>query len=177
MVNPSAATTTQPVAALAAIDLRPSELPYRAQETGENGDGTSGRHTALVRPAGRGVGRGPADRQRATGRDGLRRRRASSACSSTRIRSGRAAPRDWDNPGARDVLPEVRRLIAAGEYAAADALPSQMQGPYNQSYQPLGDLHRTFCTTRRPAATAASWTCARRSPRAIQAASGRHFQA
>ncbi len=52
--------------------------------------------------------------------------------------------RDWNNPRAREVLPEVRRLIAAGEYVAADALCTQMQGPYNQSYQPLGDLHIRF---------------------------------
>jgi alpha-L-fucosidase 2 len=49
-------------------------------------------------------------------------------------------PRDWDNPRAHELLPEVRRLIAAGEYAAADQLCRGMQGPYNESYQPLGDL-------------------------------------
>jgi alpha-L-fucosidase 2 len=49
-------------------------------------------------------------------------------------------PRDWNNPGAREVLPEVRRLIAAGDYIAADVLCKRMQGPYTQSYQPLGDL-------------------------------------
>src|SRR5437762_1170768 len=53
-------------------------------------------------------------------------------------------PRDWNNPRARDVLPEVRRLIAAGDYVAADALCKQMQGPYNQSYQPLGNLSLRF---------------------------------
>src|SRR5262249_45905982 len=53
-------------------------------------------------------------------------------------------PRDWDNPGARAVLPEVRRLIAAGDFAAADARCREMQGPYTQSYQPLGDLHLHF---------------------------------
>src|ERR671917_727328 len=53
-------------------------------------------------------------------------------------------PRDWDNPHARDVLPEVRRLIAAGDYAGADSLCRQMQGLYNQSYQPLGDLRLRF---------------------------------
>src|SRR5262245_60502014 len=53
-------------------------------------------------------------------------------------------PRGWDNPGARDLLPEVRRLIFAGEYHQADALVKQMQGPYNQSYLPLGDLHLAF---------------------------------
>ena len=50
-------------------------------------------------------------------------------------------PRPWNNPGARTTLPEVRRLIAAGDYAGADVLCKQMQGPYNESYQPLGDLY------------------------------------
>lgn len=49
-------------------------------------------------------------------------------------------PRDWDNPHARTVLPEVRRLLAAGEYVAADKLCHEMQGTYTESYQPLGDL-------------------------------------
>jgi alpha-L-fucosidase 2 len=61
-------------------------------------------------------------------------------------------PREWDNPGARDVLPEVRRLIFTGEYHQADALTQQMQGPYNQSYLPLGDLHLTFAETTAPSA-------------------------
>lgn len=60
-------------------------------------------------------------------------------------------PRAWDNPGARAALPEVRRLIAAGDYAAADALCREMQGPYNQSYQPLGDLRLHFDHTAPPA--------------------------
>ena len=49
-------------------------------------------------------------------------------------------PKDWDNPQAADLLPEVRRLIFAGQYAEADALCQKMQGPFTQSYQPLGDL-------------------------------------
>jgi alpha-L-fucosidase 2 len=53
-------------------------------------------------------------------------------------------PRDWDNPGARGALPEVRRLLAAGDYVAADALCKELQGPYTQSYQPLGDLFLRF---------------------------------
>ena len=53
-------------------------------------------------------------------------------------------PRDWNNPGARAILPEVRRLIAAGDYRAAEALCRQMQGPYTQSYQPLADLRLQF---------------------------------
>jgi alpha-L-fucosidase 2 len=59
-------------------------------------------------------------------------------------------PRDGDNPHARDVLPEVRRLIAAGDYVAADALCREMQGPYNQSYQPLGNLVVHFDTPGEP---------------------------
>jgi hypothetical protein len=34
----------------------------------------------------------------------------------------------------------VREAVFAGRYAEADALAKKMQGPYNQSYQPLGDL-------------------------------------
>jgi alpha-L-fucosidase 2 len=53
-------------------------------------------------------------------------------------------PKDWNNPGAKAVLPEVRGAIAAGDYVKADQLCQQMQGPFNQSYQPLGDLHLEF---------------------------------
>ncbi len=55
-------------------------------------------------------------------------------------------PTDWNNPRARQVLPEVRRLVQTGDYVGADALCRQMQGPYNQSYQPLGDLYLRFDT-------------------------------
>jgi len=53
-------------------------------------------------------------------------------------------PKDNTNPAAKDVLPEVRRLLFAGEYAAANELCKQMQGPYSQSYLPLGDLWLRF---------------------------------
>lgn len=49
-------------------------------------------------------------------------------------------PRNWNNPDARTWLPKVREAVFAGRYAEADALAKKMQGPYNQSYQPLGDL-------------------------------------
>ena len=49
-------------------------------------------------------------------------------------------PRAWDNPQARGALPEVRRLLLAGDYRAADVGCRAMQGPYTQSYQPLADL-------------------------------------
>jgi alpha-L-fucosidase 2 len=54
------------------------------------------------------------------------------------------APRDWNNPGAREVLPQVRAAIFAGNYLKAGDLCKKMQGPYNQSYQPLGNLKLTF---------------------------------
>ncbi len=53
-------------------------------------------------------------------------------------------PRDWNNPDAKAVLPEVRRAIADGDYVKADKLCQKMQGTYNQSYLPMGDLHLEF---------------------------------
>ena len=53
-------------------------------------------------------------------------------------------PSDWNNPGAREVLPQVRAAIFAGDYVKATELSKKMQGPYNQSYQPLGDLRLRF---------------------------------
>jgi alpha-L-fucosidase 2 len=53
-------------------------------------------------------------------------------------------PKDWDNPTAKEVIPGIRRLIAAGDYAAADTLTKRALGPYTQSYLPLGDLLVTF---------------------------------
>jgi alpha-L-fucosidase 2 len=56
-------------------------------------------------------------------------------------------PHTWDNAGARDLVPEVRRALFAGAYQQADALCRQMQGPYNESYQPFGDLYLDFAHT------------------------------
>jgi len=53
-------------------------------------------------------------------------------------------PSNWNNPGAPAVLAEVRRLIAAERYAEADVAAKGMQGPYTQSYLPLGNLYLTF---------------------------------
>ncbi len=53
-------------------------------------------------------------------------------------------PKDWDNPKAGEVIPEIRRLIAAADYVAADELTKQAFGPYTQSYLPLGDLYVRF---------------------------------
>ena len=50
-------------------------------------------------------------------------------------------PRDWNNPDARKHLSIVRDLILRkDDYKAADRECRFMQGPYNQAYQPLGDL-------------------------------------
>ena len=56
------------------------------------------------------------------------------------------APTDWNNPNAKELLPEVRRLLFSSEYAKADELCKQLQGPYSQSYMPLGDLWLRFPT-------------------------------
>jgi alpha-L-fucosidase 2 len=53
-------------------------------------------------------------------------------------------PRDWNNPGAKEILPQVRSAIFAGDYQKAGELCKKMQGPYNESYQPLGDLRLDF---------------------------------
>ena len=50
-------------------------------------------------------------------------------------------PRDWNNPDAKQHLPVIRELILKKkDYKAADQECRFMQGPYNQAYQPLGDL-------------------------------------
>ena len=53
-------------------------------------------------------------------------------------------PRPWDNPDALAVLPDVRKALFAGDYARADRLMQKMQGPFNQAYQPLGNLWLDF---------------------------------
>jgi alpha-L-fucosidase 2 len=50
------------------------------------------------------------------------------------------SPKPWNNRDAKKVLPEIRRLVAEEKYHEADTLCKKMQGPYNQSYQPLGNL-------------------------------------
>jgi alpha-L-fucosidase 2 len=54
------------------------------------------------------------------------------------------APKEWNNPRAKEVLPEIRRALAAGSYQEADRLGKEMMGPYTQSYLPLGDLWLHF---------------------------------
>ncbi|OYU99397.1 MAG: alpha-L-fucosidase, partial [Verrucomicrobiales bacterium VVV1] len=59
-------------------------------------------------------------------------------------------PKDWNNPGAKDVLPLVRAAVRAGNYAEAEKLCKQMQGPYTQNYLPLGDLKLEFTGVAAP---------------------------
>ena len=51
------------------------------------------------------------------------------------------APSDWNNPDAKNHLPAIRKMILEQkDYQGADRECRRMQGPYNQAYQPLGDL-------------------------------------
>jgi alpha-L-fucosidase 2 len=50
-------------------------------------------------------------------------------------------PRDWNNPGAKEHLPIVRKLVLVDKnYQGADEECRKMEGPWNQNYEPLGDL-------------------------------------
>lgn len=53
-------------------------------------------------------------------------------------------PKESNNPGAKDILPQVRKLIQEGRYTEADVLTKGMLGPYTQSYLPFGDLLLRF---------------------------------
>ena len=53
--------------------------------------------------------------------------------------SGR--PRDTDVREGHRYLPEIRRLVMQeGDLVAANELCKKLKGPYNESYQPLGNL-------------------------------------
>ncbi len=50
-------------------------------------------------------------------------------------------PRDWNNPGAKEHLPIVRKLVLVDKnYQGADDECHKMEGPWNQNYLPVGDL-------------------------------------
>ncbi|WBS04742.1 glycoside hydrolase family 95 protein [Pseudoduganella sp. SL102] len=53
--------------------------------------------------------------------------------------SGGPVARDL-NPGAFDALGKARAALARGDYAAGSDWARRMQGPYTESYLPLGDL-------------------------------------
>jgi alpha-L-fucosidase 2 len=51
------------------------------------------------------------------------------------------SPRDWNNPAAKDHLSVVRKMVIENrDYHGADQECRKMQGPFNQAYEPLGDL-------------------------------------
>lgn len=54
------------------------------------------------------------------------------------------APKDCNNPQAKELLPKVRQLLLEEKYEEADHLCKKMLGPYTQSYLPLGDLRLHF---------------------------------
>ena len=66
-------------------------------------------------------------------------------------------PVEGNNPAARELLPLVREAVFAGRHAEAVALCKKMQGPYNQSYLPLGDLLLDFTSPNAAAATPAEY--------------------
>lgn len=53
-------------------------------------------------------------------------------------------PKDCSNPDAKNWLPKVRQAVFAGDYAKANELCKKLQGPFTQSYQPLGDALLEF---------------------------------
>ncbi|MDL2255101.1 glycoside hydrolase family 95 protein [Parabacteroides sp. OttesenSCG-928-K15] len=53
-------------------------------------------------------------------------------------------PKDWNNPIAKEILPQMKEAIAKGDHKLADELAMKMQGPYTQSYQPLEDVTIEF---------------------------------
>lgn len=53
-------------------------------------------------------------------------------------------PKDWNNPKAKEFLPKVRDAVFKGDYALADKLCKNMQGPFDQAYQPFGDIYLDF---------------------------------
>ena len=81
-------------------------------------------------------------------------------CSLMKNRSGRVIRATTPTPTALLYLPKVREAVFAGDYALADQLVKQMQGPYTQSYLPFGDVYLEFEPTGAPAATGAgsTWT-------------------
>jgi alpha-L-fucosidase 2 len=61
-------------------------------------------------------------------------------------------PRNHTNPLAKPYLPKVREAVFAGDYLQADQLVRHMQGPWNESYLPLGDLYLEFDHASEPQA-------------------------
>ncbi len=60
------------------------------------------------------------------------------------------APKDWNNPEAKKYIPTLHQQLRSGDYAGASATSKKMQGPFNQSYQPLGDVWIEFSANGAP---------------------------
>ena len=55
------------------------------------------------------------------------------------------APKEWNNPDAKNHLAIVRKLVLEEkDYQAADDECRKMEGPWNENYEPLGDLLLNF---------------------------------
>ena len=55
-------------------------------------------------------------------------------------------PSTGNNPGAKTVLPELRRALFEGRWGEVDNIARKMQGPYTESYMPMGNLLLDFKT-------------------------------
>ncbi len=53
-------------------------------------------------------------------------------------------PKETNDPKWLEYLPEVRKLIFEGSYEDADKAAKKMQGPFNESFMPLGNLKLNF---------------------------------
>ncbi|MHB8637386.1 MAG: glycoside hydrolase family 95 protein [Fimbriimonadaceae bacterium] len=53
-------------------------------------------------------------------------------------------PSTGNNPGAKAVLPVLRKALFEGRWTEVDNLARQMQGPYTESYMPMGNLFLDF---------------------------------
>lgn len=54
-------------------------------------------------------------------------------------------PSNWNNPDALQALPQIQAALAAGRYDLANEVYAlRMQGPYTQSYLPMGDIELRF---------------------------------
>ncbi|WP_116106054.1 glycosyl hydrolase family 95 catalytic domain-containing protein [Lewinella sp. IMCC34191] len=51
---------------------------------------------------------------------------------------------------AHEVLPAIREALARDDYEAADSLNVNLQGPYSESYAPLGTMHLHFDGQAKP---------------------------
>jgi len=49
-------------------------------------------------------------------------------------------PSEWNNPGARDALPEARKALFEGRWKDVDPIVRRMQGTNTEAYLPVGDL-------------------------------------